>query len=190
MRYRNVSSGIIPAAGFQILPGREVDLTEQQLKNPQILPYLNPSYLVAIVETAQPLPEITSVRQELPKNLVLDGMPESKGVTVVPQTSTEEELKAAQVEEDAKLTVAVPTATIDNGAAIQSVIEVSADKVKKLVEDLKALTSWKKRGEFIAAITDLTLLQATLPEVTGKAKDSVEAQIVELQKIAESQKKK
>lgn len=182
MRYRNVSSGIIPAAGFQILPGREVDLTEQQLKNPQILPYLNPNYLVAIVETAEPLPEITSVRQELPKNLIVDGMPENKGVTVIPQTSTEEELEAAQAKEDAKMTVAVPTATVDNGAAVQSIVEVSTDEVSKLVEDLKALTSWKKRSEFVAAVTNLALLQAVLPEMTGKTKESVEAQIEELKK--------
>lgn len=180
MRYRNISSGIVATMGLHIPPGREIDLTEQQLKRSEILPYLTPNYLVAIVE-AEPLPEMNFVRQELPENLRVNGMPDNEGVTVIPQVSTDEELEAEQAKEDAKITVAVPTATVDNGAAVQSVVEVSVDKVEKLVEELKTL-AWKKRGEFIEGITDLALLQAVLPEVTGKIKESVEAQIVELQK--------
>lgn len=185
MKYRNISAGIVPAAGFQILPGREVELTEKQLASPAIQPYLNPSYLVPVVETeAQPEVVEAPVRQELPKNLQLDGMPESKGVTVIPQVSSDAELEAAQAKEDAAKTVAVPTAVKDKetGAAIQTVVEVSVDKIKNTLEELKNITSWKKRNEFVTTITDLPLLQALVSEVSGKVKEAVEAQIEELQK--------
>lgn len=185
MKYRNISSGIVPVAGFQILPGREVELTEKQLANPQVKPYLHPNYLVPVIE-AEPQPKVVEapVRQELPKNLQLDGMPESKGVTVVPQVSTEAELEAAQAKEDSEKTVAVPTAAKDKetGAAIQTIVEVSVDKIKSTIEELKAIASWKKRNEFVTTITDLPLLQALVSEVSGKVKEAVEAQIEELQK--------
>lgn len=182
MKYRNISSGIIPVVGFQVLPGREVELTEKDLLKPQVIPYLNPKYLVSVTATSESLPKVPSVRLEVPKNLVLDGMPESKGVTVVPQVSTEEELKAVQAEEDSYKTVAVLTATMDHGAAVQSIVEVSTDKINATVEELKGLTSWKKRNEFIAAITDLSFLQALSLEVSGKTKEAVEVRIEELQK--------
>lgn len=168
MRYKNITSGIVPVLGRgQVNTNQTIDLSEEEVQNPEIAVYIG-KYLVPAKGVADVEVKVSSEKDASIK---------------APKDKTAEELEAEKKKEEGEQTVGVEQAqkTAD-GSVVQAVSEIKKSQVEEELTKIRAILSPKKKAEHIQSIDSLVLLRALEVELVKKTKAIVQARIKELSK--------
>jgi len=192
MLYKNNSDSIIPLGSKVCQPKGFIDLTEEEVQDPAISPYIGPANLVKTVETP-PVKKVPKV--EAPKTELVE-MPTSKTsktdvtgdevgtVVLAPKAQTDEELKTASDKEKEDETVGISvTEKLGDGTSVRVQAEVPKKKLDGFIKKLKGMTSWKKKIEIAETQDDIALLELASAKLKkGKVKEAMLGRITELKK--------
>lgn len=184
MKYRNISSGVIPIPGRgEIQPNKAIDLTDEESQLPEIAIYIG-KYLSPII--TDPVVTIRKKPEEVTKALKADAVIERSRESVLitaPPDKTEKELKEEkQKEEDKEIVSTRRAKKTKDGSVVQTIQEVTKGKIRWAREKLRDMKSWQQRIKYIETIDNVALLEALLPKLTGKVEEATKKRIKKLRR--------
>lgn len=181
MRYKNISNGVVPVSGIgQVGINGFIELSAEEINIPEIKPYIGKYLVPADVAPVLATPPPPPSQVKMPSKVSLTRV-EGQMLVNPPPDKTEEELAAdEQAEDDEEMVPVTKAKRTEDGSGVQSIDEVSKGKVRYAVEKLKAMTSPKKKEEYIDTIDDPILLEAILPKFKGKAGEFIQQRLKKL----------
>lgn len=195
MLFKNNSDSIIPL-GSKVCPAKgTVELTEAELQDPAIAPYIGRTNLVQI-DVAPPVKEVPkkealkveTVEEPTSGTVETDVTGDKVGAVVVPpKPKTDKELEEEKDKESVDETVGVAVnKTLEDGTTIRGREEIPKRKLNAFIKKLKGITSWKKKIELAETEENIALLELTAVEFREgtKIKEALDERVKKLKRKA------